>query len=265
MSNYEWKKSKTIYYSDELNDDFNKLDGVKRPSLKPNYNYVHRFFLRRLLDNFLYYVIAKPILGTYCLCHGIRFKNKKYLKLLKHQGAFLYGNHVAIADAYKFQAFIIHFKKVNIIGSSDASSIPVARTLVKAFGYLPIPDDKDNLLRLKDATSYLTKKRREYVLIYPEAHIWPYYTKVRPFKDVSFFYPAEASAPVVPFVTTWRKVFYSKKPRQTIIFGQPIFPREDLTVMENKKYLRDKCYEEMVKLANSVKQVEYIKYIKKES
>ena len=264
MSKYEWQKTHIIYYKDELNDDFNELENVSRPQVKSSYKYLHTNPFRRFLDGFLYYVIAKPILGVYCLFHGIRWKGKKNLKLLKHSGAFLYGNHVAITDAFKFQSFIIHLKKVNIIGYSDASSIPVARSLVKALGYLPIPYDRENMIKLKDAAETLTKKRKQYVLIYPEAHIWPYYTKIRPFKSVSFHYPAEANVPVVPFVTTWRKSRFSKKPRQLVIFGRPIYPDETKTVSENKQYLRDRCYEEMVKMSQEYPQIEYIKYIKSE-
>ena len=263
----EWKKTKTIYWKDELNDDFNRLDGIKEsPDLKKNYHYIHKNPFRIIWDGFLYYVIAKPILGGYCLFHGIRWKNKKNLKRLRGRGAFLYANHVAISDVFKFQSFIIHLTKVNIVGLSDASSIPVARTIVKSFGYLPIPhpNDNANMLGLKKAVEHLVKKRREYILIYPEAHIWPYYTKIRDFKNVSFYYPAQCLAPVVPVVTTWRHVWYSKKPRQTVIFGRPIYPDKNATINENRDYLAEECKKQMIHLASSVKQVEYIKYIKVE-
>ena len=261
MNNRKWKKTKTIVYHDELNDDFNEFEKVDRPQVKENYQYVHKNVFIRIWDGFVYYIIGKPILGLYCLFHGIRYKNKKNLKKLKKQGAYIYSNHVAISDVFKFQSLIIHFKKVNIIGYSDASGIPVAKFIVKSLGYLPIPYDQKNMIKLKEACFHLTKKRKEYILIYPEAHIWPYYTKIRPFLSVSFHYPAESNTPIVPAVTIWRKVWYSKKPRQTVIFGQPIFNDPDKTVSENKKYLRDRCYEEMVKIANSYHQVEYIKYI----
>ncbi|MCR5506050.1 MAG: 1-acyl-sn-glycerol-3-phosphate acyltransferase [Bacilli bacterium] len=261
----EWKKTHIIYWSDELNDDFNRLDAVEdNPPLKKNYKYIHKNPIRRMWDGFLYYVIAKPFIGGYCLFHGIRWKNKKNLRRLRGRGAFLYGNHVAISDVFKFQSFIIHTKKVNIIGLSNASAIPVAKHLVKSLGYIPIADDSENLLHMKQAIEFLVKKRGQYVLVYPEAHIWPYYTKIRDFKNVSFYYPAQCLAPVVPFVTVWRKVWYSKKPRQTVIFGRPIYPDKSATVLENRDYLAEECKKQMNHLASSIKQVEYIKYIKKE-
>ncbi len=260
----EYKKSKVIYYTDELNDDFDEIDGVKkRPPLKNNYNYQRKGIIR-FFDFLLYYFIAKPILGFYCLFHGIKVKNKGYLRLLKRKGAFFYSNHVAISDVFKFQSLIIFSKKVNIIGYSDASQIPIAKFLVKSLGYMPIPDNANNLLHFKEIIAENILKRKEYILIYPEAHIWPYYTKIRPFKSVSFYYPAMLNAPIVPITTTWRKVWYSKKPRQTIIFSKPIYPKEELGVNENKEYLRDECYQEMMRVSLKFPQYEYIKYIKKD-
>lgn len=261
----EWKKTKTIYWSDELNDDFNRFDKVEdNPPLPENYAYIHKNVFHRMWDAFLYYAIAKPILGGYCFFHGIRYKNKRNLKRLHGKGAFIYSNHVSISDVFKFQSYIIGRKRVNIIGYSNASSIPLAKSLVKSLGYLPIPTEKDtnNLLNLKDAVHFYVKNRKQYVLIYPEAHIWPFYTKIRDFKSVSFYYPAEAMAPIIPAVTVFRKVWYSKKPRQTVIFGRPIFPDPSLTTIENRDYLCEECKRQMIHLSNTIKQKEYIKYIK---
>ena len=262
-NNREWKKTRKIYFSDELNDDFYEFEKIKRPELKPNYNYVHHNIFRRILDGFVYYVIAKPILGLVSFLHGVRYKNKKNLRVLHGKGAFIYANHIGLSDVYKFQS-LVFWKKVNIIGYSDTTAIPIASLVVKAFGYLPIGMDATNLRGLRDGCEFLVKKRKEYVLIYPEAHIWPFYTKIRPFKNVSFVYPAESMSPVVPAVTVFRKVWYSKKPKQTIIFGRVIFPQEGLTVNENRDYLRDECYKEMVRIASSVEQPQYIEYIRVE-
>ena len=111
---------------------------------------------------------------------------------------------------------------------------------------------------------FYVNKKRQYVLIYPEAHIWPYYTKVRSFRDGSFNYPAKSNAPVLPVVTTFRKPLIGKVPRQTLYILDPIFPLEGKTVNENKEYLYKETLKAMQELANEVPQYEYIKYVKKE-
>ena len=256
-NNQNWKKTKTIYWKDELNDDFDQV-GLTRPSVPKNYQYLRKL---HVLSWMAYYLLARPLLGIYCFFHGIRVKNRKNVKPLKKTGYFLYSNHVAISDVFKFSSYALA-KRVNIIGYSDALSLKAIRPLIRALGYLPIPDDIDNLKRLKEAINTLVNKK-EVILIYPEAHIWPYYTKIRNFKDVSFSYPAEMNKPVVPAVTVWRGK-PNHKPKQTIIFGKPIYPNEELTPIENKKYLRDQCYLQMKEIADKYPQVEYIKYIKVE-
>ncbi len=254
----DWQKTKTIYWSDELNDDFNEV-GLNRPPVPQTYRYLRKFHVSAW---FAYYFFAKPILGTYCFFHGIRVKNKKSLRRLKKTGYFLYSNHVALSDAFKFAAYAVPFKRVNIIGYSDTLSIKGVKGFTRALGYLPIPDDLHNMKKMKNAITKLVQKR-EIILIYPEAHIWPYYTKIRNFKAVSFTYPAELNKPVLPAVTVWRGK-PGRKPKQTIIFGKPIYPNPELNVVENKTYLHEQCLLQMKEIADKYPQVEYIKYIKKE-
>lgn len=256
--NKNWKKTKTIYWSDELNDDFDEVL-EKRPPVPENYRYERR---GKIWSGFLYYVIAKPILGLYCIFHGVRFKNKKNLKELRHQGYFIYSNHVAISDVFKFQTIGVAKKRVNIIGYSDALSLKWIRPLLKAIGYLPIPEDIHLIKKLNDAIGKLVN-HKEIVLIYPEAHIWPYYTKIRNFKSVSFTYPAEFNKPILPAVTVWLGK-PNRKPKQIVVYGKPIYPNPDLSVRENRDYLHEQCLLQMKDISSRYNQVEYIKYIKKE-
>ena len=263
MSKFDWEKTRTIYWSDELNDDFTEM-GLERPKIPTDYQYLRKNFFVKLWDGFLYYCLAKPFLAIYCFFHGIRVKNRKAIRKLSGHGAVIYSNHTdVINDAFKFQS-LIFWKKVHVVAYSDATTVPVAKHLLKSLGYLPIPESRENFANFNKAIEYIVKIRRGYVLIYPEAHVWPYYTKIRHFKTVSFHYPATMDLPVLPAVGVWRKVWWSKKPRQTIIFGDPIYPDPTLTTTQNKAMLAQKCFEVMDYISKSVDQVEYIKYIKKD-
>ena len=133
------------------------------------------------------------------------------------------------------------------------------------YGYLPLPlkGDLKNMIRMQEAFEFYIKKK-QHILIFPEAHIWPYYTHVRPFKDGSFLYPAKCNAPVLPIVTTWRKSKFCKKPKQTLYILEPIFPKESLSINENKAYLHDETLKAMIEASNNVNQYEYVKYVKAE-
>ena len=264
-SKKDWKKTKVIYWKDELHDDFDEV-GLSRPPVPENYKYKRTNPINNFFSGILYHGIAKPVLGLYCLFKGIKVVNKKELKKLKGKGAYFYSNHVAISDVFKFQAYVgFNMKRVNIIGYSDSLSMPIVRNLVRALGYLPLPlkGDAKNMLAMTESLDFYTKKG-QFVLIYPEAHIWPYYTKVRNFTSGSFIYPAKYMTPVVPAVTIWRKPKIGKKPKQTIVIGEIIFPKEGKSMIENKEYLHKKCLEEMQRISNSYDQYEYIKYIKEE-
>ena len=84
--NKDWKKTKTIYWSDELNDDFDEV-GLSRPGVPEGYKYKRTNPINTFFSAILYHGIAKPILGIYCVFHGIRFKGKQNLKELKGKGA----------------------------------------------------------------------------------------------------------------------------------------------------------------------------------
>ena len=259
----EWKKTHTIYWKDELNDDFDEV-GLTRISVPENYNYIRKGFFYNLCSNILYFVIAVPILAFYTyVILGIRTKGKKNLKEVKKTGAYLYANHVAISDVFKIQVLITPSKRTNIIGYSDSLSNKFLGKVVKMLGYiaLPLRNDPKNFIKMNEALSYYTKKKHQYVLIYPEAHIWPYYTEIRNFKPGSFRYPSNDNMPVVPIVTTFHKRKLSKKPRQIIRVGKPIFPKEGLSPLENISYLHEKTLKAMKELSN-VDQYQYIKYLK---
>ena len=63
-------------------------------------------------------------------------------------------------------------------------------TLVEMLGAMPIPSNKSAMKNFLNAIKQKINKGYA-ITIYPEAHIWPYYTKIRPFKDVSFKYPIQ--------------------------------------------------------------------------
>ena len=267
MNFKEVKKTKVAYYKDELRDDFNEV-GLARPAVPEGYKYKRTNPINNFFSGVLYHGIAKPFIGLFCVFHGIRFKGKRNLKLLNGKGAYFYSNHVSISDVFKFQAECFFFKRrVNILGYSDSLSMPVVRNLTRALGFLPLPlkGDLKNMIALADAFDFYVNKKKQFVLIYPEAHIWPYYTKVRSFKDGAFNYPAKSNAPVIPTVAVWRKPLIGKRPRQTVYILEPIFPQEGKTQQENKNYLYEHTLKAMQDFSNSVNQYEYIKYIKKEA
>lgn len=259
------KRKGEIYYYSSFDEDVQHLKTAKRISLSDDYVYERKNPFFKIFSFILYWIIAKPILALVSKIRGISVKNRKNIKKLKGQGFFIYGNHTSNYDAFTIQALAISFTRVNAIGYSDALSMPVIKYLVKALGLIPLGDSiRTQANMMKCIKKYIDKKQA--ILIFPEAHDWPYYTHIRPFKDGAFHYPAKFNAPIIPFVTIMkeRKIFKNLKPKMDIVFLDPIYPKKELNVKENKEYLANECFKVMSEYSNSIKQPEFFKFIKKE-
>ena len=103
--------------------------------------------------------------------------------------------------------------------------------------------------------------RKHLVAIYPEAHVWDYYTKIREFKEDSFRYPVKLESPSYAITTTYRKR-KNKNPRIVAYVDGPFYPDKNKTYVEQKIELRDKVLNVMKERAKT-NDIEYIKYVKK--
>lgn len=255
-------KRKVFYYKDEVNEDFAELP-LERPKIDENYKFIRSNKINNFFSAILYYGICKPVLSLICIFAGIKVVNKKNMKQFRKKPVFIYANHTSYYDAFVIQAFVGGWKRTNIIGYSDTTKIPVAKNIARASGYLPIPSTLKGTQKLMEAIEHYTKLYQS-ILIYPEAHIWPTYTKIRPFVKTSFHYPAKLRLPIIPIVTVYRKSKISNNPKMTLVVGEPIYPVETYNDAQNKQYLRDQCYEQMCKISSSYNQYEFHKFIKKD-
>ena len=260
------RKPKVVYYDDPLNDDFAGTSIKKKPFPK-HFKYLHKHnFLFSALSFFLYYFVAFPFLWLVGkIGYGVKVKGKRNTRALFRRGVFYYGNHTQIADGWLTQCFLANPKRTYVMADSDAISIPFVRTLVMMLGCLPIPD-----MEHKDAFEEAVRCRyaqKRAIAVYPERHIWPYSTNIRPFPDDSFIYPATLGAPVIAFCTTYRKPLLfpnHRKPKMTIHLSRPIYPDMKKSIPERKKQLRDAVYEFMLDYSAEEENEEYIAYLPRE-
>lgn len=233
-----------MYYKDPLNDDFSGTK-IKHGVLDETYDFVPKNFFYRMASHILR-AIAFPII--FLIEHvylGINIRNRKALKGLK--GAYLYGNHTGWYDA--FTPMLLAFPHQNkIIANPDAVSIKGLKTIVKMLGTIPLATNTAGMVRCIKDVDYC-HRRGEYITVYPEAHIWPYYTGVRPFEATSFRYPVKDGAPVVVFFTAFSKpegmTALYRKVRMTVYVSDPMYPDMSLAPKEAQKELRNRVYDFM--------------------
>ena len=253
-------RRKIIYYTDELNDEFS-VTQITPKTIDGSYIYCHDSLWKRFTHFFWYRVVATPLAFLYTKCafhHQVvgREKLRPYL----HTGYFLYGNHTQdIADA--FIPSMLNFPQQNYcIVHPNNVSMPYLGRVTPSMGALPLPDDMAAYRNFVRAVERRVSENHT-VVIYPEAHIWPYYTKIRPFPDNSFHYPVKMNRPAFCFTNTYQKRSHGSKPKIVTYIDGPFFPDEALPMRQRKKALRDQVYAAMCSRArlSTVVTIEYRK------
>ena len=237
---------KEIYYSDELNDDF-AGSNVKAIKIDENYEYVPKNIFWKITSWFIYRVIALPISFVYLkLKFGYRIENREALKPYIDKGYYMYINHTQNIAEVLWPTFANFPKRAYIVANPDNVSLPILKYVTKMLGAIPIPG---NIESGKNFIKAINKRIEEnsVIAIYPEAHVWKYYTKIRPFKDSSFKYPAQKNIPVFSLTITYQKWGNKKRPRIVAYVDGPFTVDEDISIAEKKSLLRNQVYSAMIK------------------
>lgn len=254
--------NKIIYYEDELNDEFSK-SSIEPRIIDENYKYVHKNPLWNLCSFVLQNILSVPIKILYAkIKFRIKYIGKEKIKQYRNEGYFIYGNHTQpFADTF-IPSIPMYPKRNFLIVNPVNISLKGTGTLVEMLGAMPIPSNKSAMKNFLEAIKQ--KMNKGYAItIYPEAHIWPYYTKIRPFKDVSFKYPIQLEKPAFCITNTYQSYGKNNKKIKIVSYiDGPFYPNKELTLKEQQKELRNKiynCMDERSKNSN----IEHIKYIKK--
>lgn len=244
-----------VKYYNTYEDEFvtNKNQNYK---LKKNYKWINNNIFYKL-TSFLLYIPFSIISIIYTKCIlKVKFVNKKILK--NQKSFFLYANHTqVIGDAFN-PLYALGSKKPKIIVSPANLGIKIIGKLLPYLGALPIPDDIHQMKIFMDSINKICKTNP--IIIYPEAHVWPYNTFIREFKTTSFEFPVVNNIPSYTMTTTYQKG--RKKPKITIYFDGPFYPDNLDNKKEKIKNLHDKVYNNMVENSKH-STYSYITYKKK--
>lgn len=253
---------KVIYYEDELHDEFSVAKITPR-RIDENYQYIHKNPLWNLASFLLQNVFSMPIKILYSkMKFKIQYVGKEKLKPYKKEGYFIYVNHTQpFADT--FIPSVGNYPKRNFfIVNPENISMKGLGTIVEMLGAIPVPGNKAAMKNFLDVIEEKIKKKSS-ITIYPEAHIWPYYTKIRPFSDVSFKYPVQLETPSFCMTNTYQACGKNKNRIKIVTYiDGPFFVDSRLNKKQAQKNLRDKIYDCMVERSKN-SNIEYIQYIKK--
>ena len=251
---------KVIYYTDEINEDFSGIE--RKPyTVDGKYKY-ERGLIWKICSFVLYNWIMKPIAILYMkLRFDFRIINRKSIKKYKKGGFFLYANHTNVpADGF-MPSLICFPKRVFVLVNSFNLSLRGTRNFMAMIGAIPIPTQYSGMRNFRRKIHDIILNG-DVVMIYPEAHIWPYYTKIRPFPAVSFTYPAIEKKPIFTFTVTYQKGKH--RTHITAYVDGPFYAEDGLDIKASALYLRNKAFETMVKRSKR-STYEKIKYQRKDN
>lgn len=250
---------KKIYYYDDFDSDVVKSKNQEY-ILKENYKWIHKNVFYKIWSYTLYviffifsFIYAKLILR-------VSIKNRNVLK--GKSSYYLYINHTQeMGDAF-VPPIITRYKRPYFIVNKANLGIPILGKLLPALGAIVIPDGIHDMLKFRKALKYYGEKHP--IVVYPEAHVWPYYTKIRPFNTSSFQFAVEDEKEVYCATTTYQKSNFFKRPKIVIYVDGPFICDENLSKKENIKKLEKLVHDKMTYRSKN-SNVEYVTYKKKDN
>jgi 1-acyl-sn-glycerol-3-phosphate acyltransferase len=252
------KPGKIIYYKDPLNDEFSGVGKRRKINVDGSYPYIKNNIFYRAAAFIVYRIVMTPVAFLYCkIKFNMKCVGKEKLKAYRKTGYYIYGNHTQIPGDGYIPNVITFPKKTYIIVNPDNVAAPGTRNFMMMLGALPTPTVLSGFRNFEAAISSRLNEGA-CIAIYPEAHIWPYYTGIRPFPSLSFRYPAKDGRPVFTFTVTYRRSG-SGRPRIITYIDGP-FKSSAETPREREKELRDTSHNAMIARA-ACDNYEFVKYI----
>lgn len=197
--------------------------------------------------------------------HHIKIINPQILDTAK-QGI-LYLNHTQPTLDPFLPALLLKRKRpfCSICAPSNLS-IPVLGKLLPYLGAIPTASSLSEAKKMKEALGKAMEEKK-WLVIYPEGHVWPWCTFIRPFDDTSTQFVLDYHIPAYTAVVCYEKAktktiwnCNGEKPDISVYLDGPFYPDETLPRRKARKKLHDEIYDSMKHLAlnNTYQKVIYV-------
>ena len=260
------RKDRVIYYESETDDPIKTEEQEKHEEVRlpEGYEFIPKGFFKKIYSAILFRIFK--LFGEYyerCYWQA-KFFGREKLKQAKGKGYVLYCNHTnPFHDV--FGPALAANRRIFTIISPVNLKVPGIGKFLPLIGGLPLGKTKGEKQAFHEAADERLRQGN-CLVIYPEAHLWPYYTGVRKFPagDKSFVYAVRNNVPIFTMTTTYHKRKNKKKgdlPRMDIYIDGPFYPEAGKPEDENRAKLAKEAYDSMVKYSqkSSYKYFEYKK------
>ena len=261
------ENERVFYYENEEDDPIKTEEQENKieVGLPKNYQFIPKNPFTRLYGSILYR--GFKLFGQYYERGYWQAKiyGKEKLKKARGKGYVIYANHTnPFHDV--FGPAIAADRRIFTIINPVNLLVPGIGKYLPLIGGLPLGKSKEEKAAFNDAVDKRLAQKN-CLVIYPEAHVWPFATNIRKFPagDRSFKYAVRNNLPIFTMTTTYHKRKDRKRgdlPRMDIYIDGPFFPDPKKTENENRAMLAEKAYDSMKKMSEH-SSYEYFKYIKK--
>ena len=261
------KDERIFYYESEEDDPIETKEQANKieVGLPKDYQFIPKNPFTRLYSSILYRCFK--LFGQYYErgYWQARFYGREKLKKASGQGYVIYANHTnPFHDV--FGPALAADRRIFTIISPVNLLVPGIGKYLPLIGGLPLGKSKAE----KTAFNAAVDKRlsqKNCLVIYPEAHVWPFATNIRKFPagDRSFKYAARNNLPIFTMTTTYHKRKDKKHgdlPRMDVYIDGPFFPDPEQTEADNRAMLAQQAYDSMQKMSKH-NDYEYFRYIKR--
>lgn len=173
-------------------------------------------------------------------------------------GCVLYCNHTQPVGDALAPALVSFPARAYVVASPANLGIPVLGRLLPTLGALPLPSTLSGMRKFRAAVARRLKEGAV-VAVYPEAHVWPYFTGVRPFPASSFSFAVDNKVPAWCMTTTYQRRARGERPRATVYIDGPFLPSEGLPRKAAREQLCEQVHAAMVARA-CASDYDYIRY-----
>lgn len=258
------EEERIFYYTSEEDDPIKTEEQEEKieVGLPEGYEFIPKNVFLKIYSSILFRIFK--LFGQYYE-RGFwqaKFYGRDKLKKAKGKGYVIYANHTnPFHDV--FGPAIAADRRIFTIISPVNLKVPGIGKFLPYIGGLPLGKTKEEKAAFNEAVDKRLAQKKVLV-IYPEAHVWPYATKARKFPagDKSFKYATRNNLPIFTMTTTYHKRKNKKRgdlPRMDIYIDGPFYPDPKKTEDENRADLAKKAYDSMVKYSKK-NSYEYFRY-----
>ena len=258
------KEERVFYYASEEDDPIKTDEQEKKVEvgLPEGYEFIPKNPFVKLYSAVLFRIFK--LFGQYYErgYWQAKFYGREKLKRARGKGYVIYANHTnPFHDV--FGPALAADRRIFTIISPVNLKIPGIGKVLPYIGGLPLGKTTEEKKAFNEAADERLKQKKVLV-IYPEAHVWPYATKVRKFPagDRSFKYAVRNNLPIFTMTTTYHKRKDKKRgdlPRMDVYIDGPFWPDVALSEDENRAKLAKEAYDSMVKYSKK-SSYEYFQY-----